>query len=378
MIFQFVRVSPEPLLIIFMLFIIFLLLSIDYSKENFAPTWKPILIGIIIGCGIFTKITFWPFVLLVFWFSTWRNRIISFFSLIFTSLLISVPVLYKLESFMNWVFNLISRTGNYGTGEKGVLLDTASMIRNLLNLIQNEPMFFTALFFFIIWQIIIWKNGSIKSIKMKRATTITVIIFIQLMMVAKFPKPHYLIPCLTLMGIIFIWIISGSKENNRFSHKKIQYLLFIILLGMAIINMNNLFLSVQTYYRSIFQAAKEINNDLKSKYSNCIVIPYYGASSQIYALSFGNDFAGKIFSEELNIQYPDGFITYNIWNKKFYSSGISMDKSEISQLLLNNKCVLMRGGNDLAPNSKWENIDFLLTPIISKSEEFVYQLSGIE
>jgi hypothetical protein len=128
-------VTPEPLLLISSLLVI-AVIQIELANS---PKWTPVALGILIGFGLATKITFAPLCLAILIPQTGKRRIIALFSFFVSLFLFTLPLLYHYRHLLHWTERLIIYNDVYGTGSAGlpplnrIFNNTASMIRQIVN-----------------------------------------------------------------------------------------------------------------------------------------------------------------------------------------------------------------------------------------------------
>jgi len=376
-----VRVSPEPFLIITVLLGTILLIEITEKKHTIYSAWHPILMGLFLGVGLVTKLTFLPFLLLALWFPRLRDRIIVITSFIVTFFLLTIPIWSRVNYFINWVKDLVIKQGSHGTGANSVLPPFQTMISNLITLVREEPFYFIILAVLILWCILIWRKRTPENqLERLRVSLSSGILVILLIFLIKFPQIRDMIPGLAWLGFIFLMGIFELK--TKFSIGSKNYKIFraailILLLGLATINTFSFFNSTLASIGEAHLETQKIDTFLKSNYPDCNVITYYGASDQRFALLFGNTYAGNLFEKSLTNLYPNA-IAYNVWTKTFRSPSEDLQYADIIHLLNNGECILLRGGASLySKSSSLYNVKLKLVKIISYSHERVYQLKAI-
>jgi hypothetical protein len=374
-----VRVSPEPLLTIMTLLVIILLIEVMEKKRPVYSIWYPILMGLILGAGLVTKLTFLPFLLLALWFPRLRDRILVITSCIGSFCLLTIPIWSRANYIIGWIKSLVFKQGYYGSGAKGLLPPFQTLMSNLIILIRVEPFYFIALAMLVLEYVLSWKSKTSENkLERLRVSLLSGIIGIQLIMVLKFPSSHYMIPGLTFLGFIFLMGILKFQSiyligSNNF--KKFRLALLTLLIGLATINTFKFFSSTQSINKDQL-GTKKIDTFIQANYSSCIIIPYYGASDLRYALIFGNELAGNYFAESLTKFYPNT-IQYNLWSRVFSSFTGENKENEIHNRLGRGECILLRGGSYIGPTDYYYNSHFDLEKIIVESGEWVYRLKAI-
>ena len=375
------RVSVEPFLIITILLVTILLIDVTEKKQQVYPIWQLSIMGLLLGTGMVTKLTFVPFILLVSWFPSLRDRNlvrITFIATIFT-LIIPIWSQANFNNFVRWVIGLVTKQGVYGSGSAGLFPPYKTFVLRIFDLAQVEPYYFIILGILIIWFIISLKNRTPENqLERSRGSISIGILVIQLILVMKFPSPHYLVPGLTWLG--FIYIMGILKLESMFpirsiKFKVIQATLLVLLIGSAVANTFTIFSLTRSIEKVHLETIK-IDAFIKAKYPNCSIIPYHGASDQRYVLEIGNNYAGRYFSEILTNLYPNT-ISYNIWGRYFTTFKVENKDVEIQNRLTRGECILLRGGNldgALDLTSPYYNAQLDLDKIIVETNERVYRL----
>jgi len=385
------RVSPEPLLLITILFTTIILFEVTEKKLPIYPIWQPIFLGLILGIGLVTKLTFLPFVLLIFWFPRLRDRILATAVFIGTIFLFTIPIWPHAKQIAGWIKGLVTKQGYYGSGPTGFFPPFKTLISNLNNLTQAEPFYFIVLAILILWCIIIWKSRSLDN-KLERLRVFLSmgILIIQLIMVMKFPSPHYLVPGLSWLGFILLMgtlrlktlVESTSCTTVKYLSKlstKFKIISTTLVTALFVSAIMNSFAIISSYQsiEEVHLGTKKIDSLIKVNFTNCSIIPYYGASDLRYALMFGNDIAGRVFAESLTKIFPDTY-SYTIWGRQFISFSGDTEDAEIQHRLSLGECILLRGGHymDFA-NDQYFNAQLVMDKKIVESNERVYLLRAI-
>jgi hypothetical protein len=379
------NVASESLLIIVSLILFIPIISVVFSdsinRQINCPRYA-IASGIIMGCGLATKFTFFPLLAIGFLFKNifsvttfYISSILSFF--IFTS-----PIISKMPRFINSILSLISHKGSYGTGEVGVP-SVYSIYINLTKLFWGEPLIFIIIFYGIIFSTLIRiipnRIGDDKLHKINKLLWISyAIIAIQIAITLKCPDSRYLLPSLVLISLVNASIVVLLIQINQPLIRNIMVIMGIIIMVFGfrnnIININNWLSDWHKYTSNI----KQLETRRRSL-NKCITIAYYRSSIPEYALAFGNTFADYHYNAHLNELYSDKTIFYDIGLGKFYSFRGDIDNNIVNNMLSKRDCVIMQGTTfekyfDYKEYSK----KLTLKMILATSDESIYQLIKID
>lgn len=343
------RVSPEPMLIVVVLWLSLILLP-AIANEYQISTNKSIFLGVVLGIGAATKVTILPLALLTLFPEGWRKKLAALVGLVLSFFAFTIPSWPRLIRLGKWLVSIAIRDGHYGHGQLG-LPDWPVLWNSFVTLILADPVFFALVIIVLTLMIYVFVNwkGIIKSDVSKRTvkfvSIILVIFVVQTVITVKHPPVHYMVPAMTLAGMFLFAVFSFPKDFWRSeSHgKTIVWIMSGFLLVGLIISFS---LSVeeargaQEYYADVIK----IQDLIASSYQDCVVVNYYRSSSIQYALSFGDIFAKTDFGEDLELLYPNR-IFYGIEYQNFYGYGDNnpIPRNDIQARLNGGDCFLMQG-----------------------------------
>ncbi|MDS3861820.1 hypothetical protein RIF25_13505 [Thermosynechococcaceae cyanobacterium BACA0444] len=339
------RVRPESLLIpLTQAFVIVLLFYLYHKVEN--STQFALSLGIILGLGIVTKVTFLPFMLSVFVLRKLRLQILVVLSTLVTFFLFTTPVITQYHRIFGWLISIATHTGRYGSGEKG-FINFSDLPNTFKSLFEQDRLFFTVVFTAFIFSILMtvyklflqkhhyqWHEELNNLLNDKFYCILICLLginFIQIAMTIKHPAIHYLLPSMGLCSLLIIIIgdlLYKELSNTLNSNLLHKISLFFFVAGLVVF-VNSLYqnlLITQKIHMNYKDEIQAIHQLIDRNYKNIPHVRYYRCSDREYALKFGNDFAGSQFSNELQSIYPDGLF-YNVWSKKYetFSAEVNID-----------------------------------------------------
>lgn len=317
------KVSPEPILLLSTLILVLNLILISFYKISYK--FSAVLFSFAFGLGMAAKITFFPLLVIpliilpkiktklifllgtVLWFYFFTKSITSSYSYLFS-----------------WIKSIFNHSGRHGTGENSII-DLATFLPNLKSQIFDNPFSSSILVAGIIiyttvrFNPLLIKNLDVK-IPQKILLSLILAQIIQLITVAKHPGPQYLIPGLSLSIITLVMVIIIITSTKLYKRSLKNSLIFRVGLGLFMIYFAIYTTSqATTSYHNLNadnKAASQIYNTVQSNYKNDVLISYFRSSSPLYALRFGNTFAGENFTNYLSIVYPNAYF-WDIWNARF-------------------------------------------------------------
>jgi hypothetical protein len=328
------RISPEPILLFSGLLFVLILVKMVLSK-NFSESahWYMIALALVSGFGIATKLTFVPLLIIpLFVLPTFRNKILFLFFSVISFVLCGWPIISQYEILFNWYYSIITHTGFYGLGNRGIL-DTGTYLQNIVNLFLGNPLFFLIWLFsagFILmfgWFSLVSKKLTKKETWQDRyfmtLAAVTVAQLCSILIIAKHPAERYLLPVMTLSGFMLFLIFLYLQRLNYFSRHNINKFIFFIIIFFIfssvsrVVDIKNVFMNEL----QIKQESLAIYDTLENKYKNYLKISYSlpgsRSSSPLDALAFGNFFiANGLYSESLQKIYGEAYF-YNVFNGKF-------------------------------------------------------------
>ncbi|NEN97193.1 MAG: hypothetical protein F6K50_17150 [Moorea sp. SIO3I7] len=114
------RVRPETLLLSLTQVLVILLLFYLYSERARLPKFA-LAIGIVLGLGISTKVTFIPMILVIMLLPGWFQKGLAIFTTIVTFFITTSPIFSQYPRLFNWLTSIATHTGHYGSGNPGLV-----------------------------------------------------------------------------------------------------------------------------------------------------------------------------------------------------------------------------------------------------------------
>lgn len=369
------RGSPDCLLVIALLLLSLVLIkSISHPDFAVINSKKIVLFGIIIGFGLASKITMLPFLLFCLIPRGVYKKIYLFFITLAAFFMFTLPILPQYGRFSRWVYSLITHKGVYGQGPVG-FPDLSSLWLNFKNIARQEPLFIAIIvLLFCVTSILLYVKRRCRDSEpvnklLKIFSIYLLIVSLQLVMTMKHYAINYLIPSMSLTGLIFFSIT--AMRNYICFNKKIYFTTLTLLIVTVLFGIMASYqgLTKTYYYFKYFKIDKSRVIEKVHDYPHCKTIYYYTASSVEYAFAHGNMYSRGNFANKLDELYP-GNIFYDIWTSKFFTyKQYDIDFDPVKQQY---ECFLFHGlafGGHLNMN----NPPFHLEPLIHHSMESLYK-----
>jgi hypothetical protein len=341
-----------------------------HSEANY-KSCLPIFIGAVIGFGLATKITFIPMLLLVFIFTTKRERLMAATASLISFTFFTLPIITKYPKMFSWFWSLAIHEEEYGHGDVGIP-SIPELMNNLIELIRNEPYLFIFFICYVLYLLFLKyiANQADSNINYRLLKLGIYIIIMQCAMAIKHPGVHtgirYVLPAITLVALLNVQMVSALKHLTPSFYLIKNIFCIAIFFGVffGIYSLKSWAITSSEYYKSEIELLRRI-----SKMEGCSVILNYRASSIEYALAFGNKYSDSNFSEELEKMYPKVYI-YNMWTGGFDTYNKVHNSSYVLKLLDENRCQLIYG----IPLEEGDIKSFLLTPLSVTSQVALYKI----
>ena len=374
-------VGPESLLVLISIgFATTVLVFLERGTEK-RYTFFAVLFGILSGIAIATKLPAIPLMIVPLALLSGRYKLLCLMSTGIAFLGATLPVLPRYRYFIDWIYGLATHTGRYGTGSKG-LIDPTKYLKDLYWLALEEKFFSVILLVSMLvlaWWFLTHRSLSPSQLSKdlsKSLFAISLAELLQLLIVAKHPAIHYLVPTLGLLGVNLILIskliASTTVKRSHLAHAVI----FLIVLSSALtIQLPNV-RAVHAYFADSKLGAQNVVQKVQENYKGCKIISYYGASSLPSAWFLGNSGGAGKFSQRLQALYPDALFYVALENQdgKFTNFVRSVDPKQIAA---DDSCVLLDGRD---PSSVTYNIpmppNVNLEKVYSRSKEALYRLKN--
>ncbi len=322
------RLTPESLMLTLICLWIILVISMNSGKKSrFSWIWYGLASGILTGLCVAVKLTLIPFVVIpLIILSGWKDRLLFAFTSVISFFMFAFPILYKYEEFYYWVKNIVTHTGIYGTGDRGVVHWNEFFAHLKLQLV-NSPYLLVSLIILIVSLILylfVRKEGIRREpLKIKLAIAAILVVIFNYLITAKHFAFHYMLPSilLTVPVIVLAGSMLGQIFPPLYQRLKTGIIILGILILVNIIPRSYRQLSLREDRRKILKESWWMYKEHRSQGPLIICPSYYGCSAVEYALTFGIHMSGKygpyIF-EKMNRIYPSTYL-YFPWGKVFYA-----------------------------------------------------------
>ena len=342
---ELVRVRPDHLLLSISL--MFVIIIISLLRANLLQKINNYIIAfsIISGLGLATKFVFFPILIIPFIvLPHFKNKVKYVYGTIIAFIVFTIPIIQQYPQLLRWIGRLFIHSGRYGSGSS-TIIDFSQYFNNIAAELTSNAIFSIVLLIAIVFLFIVMLLPKLRknsfNLEFKILIAVVSAQLVQLLLVAKHYNAHYLIPSLMLSGITIVLLLINIE--NKFNPKINKIVLRIgSIIGLMIFT----FYSVITAYTISSNLEIVKNNSLslmkevEKKYSDYIKIYYFRSSSLVYALKFGNDFAGNEYSLLLNRYYPNNYF-YNIWSKNY--NGFGIDNLSFEEVIDNHSKIIFQG-----------------------------------
>lgn len=354
-------VEPETLLIGLTVLVVTLAWPQTHASLP-AKLTQSMLLGAAIGAGIVTKVTFLPLALFILALMDMRAIVVAAVSVVVSVAILTVPIWPKLGAMASWYWRLLTHRGLYGDGPRGlpsmhVLMDNASTLH------EAEPL----LIFGIVLLAVVAAIGSRAADEQSHSRLFligAVVGIVQLIITLPRPAAHYLVPSLVSMAVLIPLALNRLIEimpRFRVAVASAAIVLLVFFGNQAVAQMNG---DVLTSNRREIAFRQLI---IKSERLACRLLPYYRFSSPEYAMLFGDDFAGRVYSKELSQAYPN-FLSFNVWAERLENFRGNYEISDEKPLLEKGPlCLIGEGRLDMLVKTK-------ITLLEKDGDVFVYRI----
>ncbi|MBF0122614.1 MAG: hypothetical protein HQL21_04290 [Candidatus Omnitrophica bacterium] len=351
------NVYPETLLMSIINLFCLGLFGAFFAKTTKRESVFVLLLALICGLGVATKLIFLPLLIVPLIIASWRMKFVFLLVTGASFFLWTSPIMSQYPRMWGWITGLITHSGRYGGGTTEVINVSAFFMACGLILLRYWFIVLPALSG-LVWGVIrIQKDRTDRWARFLWATSLGVLA--QFFFVAKHFDDHYLVPGIGLFSALLVFLYLNPVVHKIIVKRIAWVLVFVAILYGGI--------STVLFCRELSGLEKDLKGfreGLQSKYPGSILIGYYGhlTPSPEYALSYGDDSA---FSDQLSKLYPKIFCLEQGYIWHFKSRFLADD------LLAHFPSIIFIG----------EDVDFSRTPysvrLLEKSQYFrAYRLTG--
>ncbi len=304
------QVTPEPLLLVAMYLTLWVSLPLYVAPpQSASKAYVPI--GVALGFGMATKVTFFPWLLTLGLFPLWKDRFKGFGICCLAFVVCTLPILSRYKFMLKWNLTVLQHQGHYGHGGVGLpSLETWGL--NILKAFQEVPDFWVML-------------GSVLALGWVRHTNLRAIrwivlgAFLQGVLYLKHPGARYLLPALLWLGM-----------GLCLTRPKALYGILGIALGL------NLW-QFQGWITNL-KSLKNQTQAIEALVPGCFEIRSYSLNT-LRALQFGNDWNGGYFGPRLRALYPDA-IFYEFTHDAYSHFDKPLTHAELRTIVQQHACVM--------------------------------------
>lgn len=330
------RISPEPLLLCAGLLFLLILVKMVFNKDLSKSThWYMIALALVSGFGMATKLTFVPLLIIpLFVLPKLRNKIGFLFMTGISFVLWTWPIIPQYKTLFEWYYRTLTHTGYYGLGNVGII-NLEVYLENMIFHFLCNPLFFLIWFFAVGFILrFIWfsatRKKSWQDTSFRILAAVTVAQLCAFLIVAKYSVDRYLLPALSLSGLMLFLMFVFLKRLDCFSRFEVRKVVLFFAIFFIMISAWRIY-DIKNVYAQKLQIKQEslaIYNQLEDEYKNYLKISYsfpsFRSSSPAAALAFGNFFIGNgLYSESLQKIYGENYFydglsgIFHTWTKEY-------------------------------------------------------------
>ncbi len=309
-------IACESFLVFCGVYLVLITFLYTYTENTLKPRSYILWFSFISGLLLAIKISSFPLIIIpLFLLKGVKNKILYFFSTILLFFVFILPIIPQYANHFNFLNNILTHTGRYGAGAKGII-EYHLFISNILNILSEEFPFTITFFGLLITCLLItikkkWFINIDKKQK-KLVWGIFIMFVIQIIIVAKHYSFHYLIPVYSFVILGLYAIIKLYLPLFKNYPIKIKTYLLVIIASIVLSGFTTRLYVRYHFYPNLYNPMYNTKTFLE-KYNNTpkIIIPLvYGCALKESALYFGMVYSGNQktkYAQLLKKKYPDTY-----------------------------------------------------------------------
>ncbi len=380
------KVSPEPVLFFITSILVIALLYFysDKNKKRFCYLW---VFSLIAGFGLATKATFLPLVIIpLFLLEGFKGKSVylAFTTIFFVVFTLPAIALYK--EMYYWFNGLLTHTGTYGQGSKGII-NFNTYFPTVFTIVKANYFLSVSVGFGILALLAKYINPGSKNVNSPEsfwafrilAALITAVIAGILLVAKHYHANHYLLPELALSGAIIYFGLLNLILKFEITQRTVNNIMVALMISLFIIipynNLTTLKAKNQAYLATN-QESDSIHKFIETSYHEHIKIAYYPYSlNKMSALNFGNIYSKKAQQAFLRTLHPETYF-YNFYEGKFSFWNVDMAFDDIIKTS-GNKILLIGVPSNPEKFVELKNSGITFKKVFSGNFQSVYEFDTI-
>jgi len=322
------RVAPELAEVIIGMALLIPLAPLLVGLEPRAASRNPrlaIIAGILVGCGIATKINFASLLLLVFLFSGLRRRLQFLGAAGVTVAALLTPIATSLPQLVDWFVNIIMHVGRYGRGPVG-LPGFAQYSHNLRTMLSDEPFLYYFLAYYVIVLSALYIAAGRARDERTRAVRAALLVGVAIMLLhtavtAKQFYYHYNLPARALKIALIVAGVWLGYEGLRYSYFRLLW-----------------YRDWKTEYHEHLAELDVRRREL----TGCRMIGFFRSTAPTFAFALGNEASRATQKAALEQLYP-GQIHYWAFDGRFLNWEYRPVRAQVERMVAAGQCVVIEG-----------------------------------
>lgn len=308
------KVSPEPALVFTIAVFIMVLLAF-YCSAHRQNRFYPWIFALICGFGLATKMTFLPLMIIPLILLEGRKQKRIYLSALIPSFIFfTIPAIPQYPHMVKWFLKLSIHTGIYGQGDLGVISplryinDVGEILKN--NIALTVGILISLALLFIPFIKGNFRNRTKMHTEMKFVTAVLTAQLFGILMVGKhYHSNHYLIPEISLSGLLMVFVIlclgKFFIEKRVWIFNLLPAGILCVLITISLLNIPYL-VEADHGYRITNEEYSLVMRRIEKEYPGYVKTYYYPTSINPYsALRWGSVYSGQYNLPALRALYPE-------------------------------------------------------------------------
>lgn len=373
------RVNPEGYMIVPAALLV-AVLAFHLRPSDKTPVRSSVLAvtqGIFLGLGLATKLVFLPLLLTVFFFRSWRDRLLCCLATVVGFAVFAAPVWLRVRYFFGWVGHLAG-----GTHPDSKLPPVAQVFKEFL---FSQPYIYRTLFFLGALYLVMAIAERRKMFQKFLPTSSRVlgilflILCVQLLLVTRRPNMNYFIaPMLVVLPLSLLCALNSMvllwKKESQMARGIVAVLFVVLTYHFTYLGKTWVLDIVSVFDRFHDDRVEQMKLFEKYRGTNCTLVGFYTSSLQTYALAYGNTYDGGKYSLDLQRLYPRA-VQYNESNRAGFSNfGMPIADEQVRERMRQGDCFLLYGNRGRIAEGKIFLNNMQLKHLESSGNSGIYRL----